>query len=166
MRQRDLLTSAEGQPETAGFARRVVRQGDTADNETGRGEGRDLSVIRAALVESRVGLKLRPEEARDSALRHSILGNIIPDDGATQAGGVGHRQRATGRRSQSDLPEALPHRERRRNHRTAASIAILAGGNGAVLSKEGDVAKSVRLAIGAVVERRHIDDDFRVLFRN
>jgi hypothetical protein len=59
----DMLASAEGEAEAAGFAAGVVAEWDAAKGEAGGEEECDIAVVRAPLIEAGVGFQLRPEEA-------------------------------------------------------------------------------------------------------
>src|ERR1700733_112353 len=99
--------------------------------------------------------------------------------------GVGDGQRTAGSRSECKQAKAFAHRERRCDHRAAATVAILAGWNSggeedshdgvavllvprkdAALGVEREIAEAVLLAIGAVEEGRDVDKDLNAPLGN
>src|ERR1017187_1936853 len=126
MRNSYLLTHAECQSQPSWLIMSVVRKRDSAHDKAGSGEDGGVAIRGTTFVECRIQLDFRPEKPNDSALRDSILGDVIPGDSVSQAARIGYRQRSAGCRCERKLTEALSHRNRGRHDSAAASVAVLA----------------------------------------
>jgi len=156
-----------------------------ANDQAGRNKGRDLPVVQSAFVEAGIDLGFRPEESGQPRLCNAILNGAIPGNGVPQTFRIAGGKRASRRRSESELTEALSDCKRGSNNGTAASVCVLARWNRAshkrghnriamllvarvepVLRQKGGVAKTVRCTIGTIEEWRNIEDELSVPFGN
>ena len=94
MGDRNLLARAEGQSQAAWLTFGVVRKRNTANDEARSCKDSGIAICGAAFVESGVEFNLWPEEPSDSTFCDSILGDVIPGDGVSQAFRIGYWQRS------------------------------------------------------------------------